>query len=434
MKHGRVILACASAAGVVAAFAFQNPSVDSSPSWPQWGGPGRDFQVKSTGLAEAWSEEGPPVLWRRRLGDGYSAIVAENDALFTMYRDATGEREGEEVVVSLDAGTGQTRWEHRYEEYLVEKMDPHWGSGPYSTPLIAGDRLFAVGVMARLQALDRRTGRLLWSRDLYNEFSMPRIGMKTNRGYASSPLAYRDTLILPVGGPGQAVVAFRQSDGSVAWKRHDFKLSPSSPLLIQVDGQEQLILFMAEEIIGLNPENGDLYWSHPHKTEFDLNISAPVWGNDNLLYMSSAYDGGSRVIELKQENGTTSVRELWFNSRMRVHFGSVIRVGDAVYGSSGDFGPAFFMGVDVKTGQVLWRQRGLAKAQIIFADNKFVMVDEDGHLALGRLGEKGLNILSKVELLKSRAWTVPTVVGTTLYVRDRESILAVDLAVQGAGF
>ena len=92
------------------------------------------------------------------------------------------------------------------------------------------------------------------------------------------------------------------------------------------------------------------------------------------------------------------------------------------------------MGVDVKTGQVLWRQRGLAKAQIVFADDKFLMVDEDGHLALARVTPEGLDVLSKVELLESRAWTAPTLVGTRLYVRDRKSMMALDLAAQGSGF
>ena len=243
------------------------------------------------------------MLWRRPLGDGYSAIVSDGKTLYTMHRHSTGARDGREVVIALDAETGQTSWEYAYREPLSEKMNTDYGPGPLSTPLIAGDRLFAVGAMGKLHALDSKTGQLLWSRDLYNEFSMQRIGMKTNRGYSSSPMACGDNLILPVGGEGQAVVAFRQSDGSVAWQRHDFQLSPSSPLLIDVDGQEQLILFTAAEIIGLNPENGDLYWSHPHKTEYDLNISMPVWGEDNLLYMSSAYDGGSRVVELNRADG-----------------------------------------------------------------------------------------------------------------------------------
>ena len=415
-------------AGGAFAFTLQDSEVDPSPDWPQWGGPNRDFKVSSTGLAEAWPEEGPPMLWRRPLGDGYSAIVSDGKTLYTMYRHSTGAGAGREVVIALDAETGQTSWEYAYREPLSEKMDTHYGPGPHSTPLIAGDRLFAVGAMGKLHALDSQTGQLLWSRDLYNEFSMQRIGMKTNRGYSSSPMAYGDNLILPIGGEGQAVVAFRQSDGSVAWQRHDFLLSPSSPLLIDVNGQEQLILFMAAEIIGLNPENGDLYWSHPHKTDYDLNISMPVWGEDNLLYVSSAYGSGSRVVELKQENGVTSVRELWFSKRMRIHFGSTIRLGDVVYGSSGHLGPAFLMGVDVKTGQVLWRQRGLAKAQIVFADDKFLIVDEDGTLALVRPGEKDAKILSQVELLESRAWTAPTLVRTHLYLRDRKSIMALDLA------
>ena len=415
-------------AGGAFAFALQDFEVEPSSDWPQWGGPNRDFKVSSAALAEAWPEEGPPILWRRSLGDGYSAIVAEDGTLYTMYRHSAGEREGDEIVIALDAATGRVRWEYRYEEPLPKKMDAQFGPGPHSTPLIVGDRLFAVGAIAKLHALDGKTGQLLWSRDLYNEFSMDRIGLESNRGYASSPIAYKDTLILPLGGKGKAVVALLQTDGSVAWKRHDFQLSPSSPLLIEVDGQEQLILFMAEEIIGLNPQNGDLYWSHPHETDYDCNISTPVWGDDNLLYMSAAYNSGSRVLQLKQANGATSVRELWFSRRMRIHFGSTIRLGDVIYGSSGDFGPAFFMGMNVKTGKVLWRQRGLAKAQIVFADNKFLLLDEDGDLTLARPGEKGLDVLSKVELLESRAWTVPTLVGSHLYVRNRESILALGLA------
>ncbi len=421
-------------AGSTLAFTLQDSEVDPSRDWTQWGGPDRNFKIESRGLAESWPEEGPPRLWSRPLGDGYSTILAEEGTLYTMYRHSTGEREGQEVVIALDADTGQTRWEYRYEEPLPEKMDSQFGPGPHSTPLIVGEKLFAVGAIAKIHALDKKTGQLLWSRDLYNEFSLDRIGLASNRGYASSPIAYRDTLILPLGGNGKAVVALRQTDGSVAWQRHDFQLSPSSPLLIDVDGQEQLILFMAAEIIGVNPDNGDLYWSHPHKTNYDCNISTPVWGEDHLLYVSSAYDSGSRVLQLKQADGETSVRELWFNKRMRIHFGSTIRLGDVIYGSSGDFGPAFFMGVDVKTGQVLWRQRGLAKAQILFADGKFVMVDEDGHLALARPGKQGLNVLSKIDLLESRAWTAPTLVGTHLYLRDRKSIMALDLAGEGSGF
>ena len=109
----------------------------------------------------------------------------------------------------------------------------------------------------------------------------------------------------------------------------------------------------------LNPKNGALFWSHPHTTDYDLNISTPLWGEDHLLFMSSAYDGGSRVVRLSRGQNGTSAKEVWFSRRMRIHFGTAIRLANIVYGSSGDFGPAFLMAVDVRTGEVLSRQRGL---------------------------------------------------------------------------
>ena len=78
----------------------------------------------------------------------------------------------------------------------------------------------------------------------------------------------------------------------------------------------------------------------------------PVWGSDNLLFISSAYTGGSRVLKLKQQGGKTTAEELWFHRRMRVHHGTIVRIGDYVYGSSGDFGPSFFAAVNVKTGEI----------------------------------------------------------------------------------
>ena len=269
---------------------------------------------------------------------------------------------------------------------------------------------------------------MLWARDIYTEFAMQTVGMKTNRGYSSSPITYEDTLILPVGGSGQAVAAFNQKDGSLVWKSQDFEIAPSSPILIEIDGPQQLVVFTASAIMGLDPKNGALFWSHPHKTDFDLNISTPLWDEDRLLFMSSAYDGGSRVVRLTRRGGETSAQEVWVSRRMRIHFGTAIRLGNIIYGSSGDFGPAFLMSVDVRTGEVLSRQRGMAKAQIIFADGKFLILDEDGTLALATPSTDGFKVISKAQVLDSLSWTVPTLVGTRLYLRDRNSMLALDLS------
>ena len=145
---------------------------------------------------------------------------------------------------------------------------------------------------------------------------------------------------------------------------------------------------------------------------------------------SSGYGGGSRVLKLSRAGDKTIVEELWANRLMRIHFTNAIRVGDLVYGSSGDFGPAPFTAVDVKTGNVVWRHRGFPRASFLFADNRFIILDEDGHLILATATAEGLTVTSKVELLTNQSWTVPSLAGTRLYLRDRKNIVALDLGPQ----
>lgn len=387
--------------------------------WTQWGGPQRNFKSDAKGLAAAWPASGPRRLWSRDLGDGYSAIVVDDGKLFTMYRKG-----GQDVVVALEAATGKTVWEYSYDAAFAKEYELEQGPGPRATPLVVGNQLFAVGATGKLHCLNKQTGRLVWGHDLLNEFK----GTVRVRGYSCSPIAYKNTIIMLVGGTGHAIMAFNQKDGTVAWQKHDFKNSPSSPLLIKVDGQDQLVAFMFDEVAGVDPNNGDLLWSHPHKTDSGLNISTPVWGEGNLLFCSSAYDGGSRVLKLTRAAGKTTVQEVWFSRLFRIHYGNVIRVGDYVYGSSGDFGPAPFTAVNVNTGQVVWRNRSLSRATMILVEGRFIILDEDGNLALATPSPEGLQIHSKVELLTSNAWTVPTLVGTRLYVRDRKVIMALDLS------
>jgi outer membrane protein assembly factor BamB len=404
---------------VVAALLLSSAAAASAlaQEWPQWGGPSRNFKSAAKGLAASWPEKGPRQLWSRDLGAGHSSIVVDGDTLYTMY--SQGEQES---VIAVSASTGKTIWEHKYEAPTAG-MNYEYGVGPHATPLIVGNLIYTVGATARLHALDKKTGKVVWSHDLLKEYN----GLKFSRGYPCSPIAYKGTVILPVGRKGQAVMAFNQKDGAVVWKNQDFDIAPAAPLLINVDGQDQLVVFGGKEINGLDPSNGELLWSHRHATEWGLNISTPVWGEDNLLFCSSAYNGGSRVLKLARKDGKTTVEELWFHRRMRVHIGTVIRVGDYLYGSSGDFGPSFLSAVDVRTGKTAWQDRSFSKASFVYADGKFIILDEDGHLALATLSPEGIKVISKVELLTSKSWTVPTLVGTRLYVRDRKTMMALDL-------
>lgn len=391
-------------------------------TWAQWGGPLRNFKSPATGLATSWPADGPRRLWSRALGDGYSSIAVEGGRLFTMYRK--GEQD---IVIALDSATGKTLWEYAYDAPFWKEQDMSNGPGPHATPLVSGAYVFTTGATGRLHCLDKKTGRLIWAHDLFKEFN----GTVRVNGYSCSPLAYKNTVIVMVGGAGNALMAFNQKDGAVVWKRHNFRNSTSSPIIINVDGQEQLVAFMFAEIVGVDPNIGELLWSHPHETDFGLNTSTPVWGEDNLLFVSSGYNGGSRVLKLSRSGGRTGVEEVWFHRLMRVHFGTCIRVGDLVIGSSGDFGPAPLTAVNVKTGKIAWRNRSFPRASLLFAEGRFIILDEDGALALASHTPEGLTVQAKAPLLNNNAWTAPSLAGTTLYARDRKTIVAVDLKTPG---
>ena len=389
-----------------------------SPGWPQFGGPQRNFMVEAKGLAAVWPADGPRRLWNRELGDGHSSIVVDAGRLYTMY--SKGEQE---FVIALDAANGKTVWE-KGNEASSAGLELEHGKGPHSTPLVVGDLIFTVGLIGRLQALDKKTGNVIWFHDLYREFG----GSKMDRGYSCSPLAWKNTVIVTVGGAGQALMAFDQKTGAVVWKKQDFTLSPSTPTIINVDGQDQLVIALGDHIVGMNPNNGELLWSHPHKCEWGLNISVPVWGAGNILVVSSAYSGGSRALQLNQQNGKTTVKELWASRRMRVHHSTMIRIGDLLFGSSGDFGPAPMTAIDVQTGNTVWQDRSFPKANLLYADGKVILLDEDGVLALVAFSPQGMKVISKTSLLTNRAWTPPTLAGTKLYIRDRKTVVALDLS------
>lgn len=389
--------------------------------WPQWGGPSRDFVVAASGLASSWSEQGPKKLWNRPLGEGYSMISVNDGKLFTSYRD--GENE---IIVALDAASGQTLWEHKYAALKVEGMDPQFGTGPAATPTWHDGRVYSFGRMGHLVCLDAETGKPIWAHDVVKEFS----AKPPEFGFAASPLIYGDTLVTLVSGPGVGVMAFDLKSGSVVWKQHNFENLYASPTLIQVDGQDQLAAIVADEVVGLNPKNGNLLWRHPFVNQWKTNVCSPIWC-DGLLFVTSGGEAGSKGLKLSREGDSTRVEELWASKKMAVGgHANAVRFGDFVYGSTGS--SALLAAVNIKTGELRWRKRGFTNATVLFADGKLIVLDEDGNLGLTVPQADDLKIESKVELLKKNAWTAPTLVGQRMFLRDKETIMALDLGTDPA--
>lgn len=387
--------------------------------WLQWGGPNRNFKVDSEGLKTDWTEEKPIQLWKRQLGEGYSAICADQDNLYTMFR-----RGNEDVVIALSAKTGKTIWEYAYTSLPWGEFNQQYGPGPHSTPLIIGDYIYSIGFRTELTCLDKKNGQKIWSHNLWDEY-----GAKPgDRGYASSPIAYKDLLIVLAGGKGHGVMAFNLKNGQLVWKAQDFINSYSSPIIINVDGQDQLIAFVEKKVAALDPNTGGLFWQHGHNTQYQIHASTPIWGKDNILFISSAYDAGSRALHLSLQDGKTVVEELWYSKKVRVQHGSAVRVDDTIYASSGH-GPAFLTAVSVKTGEVTNQQRGFGKANLIMAGTQMIVLDEAGKLAIVKANPNSFDVLAESEVLTSRAWTVPTLAGGKIYLRDMKEILALDIGV-----
>lgn len=406
--------------------------------WTQWGGPNRNFVVESARLADKWPEGGPKKLWHRELGDGYSTIIADGGVLYTMYRDGQSE-----FTIALEADSGKTIWEHMNPSPPTGQME-QFGPGPHSTPLLVGDRLYTIGTNAVLHCFHKNTGAVLWKHDLAAEFGAPIPGY----GYGCSPIAYKGSIIVPVDrqrakpdeestdappvseptppGEGQTLVAFDQASGSVLWKSQDEEISYSSPILINFEGEEQLVLLLARSIIGVKPGTGERLWALDTEPE-GSNISTPVWNGKDLLFCSSAYASGARGIRLTGNNGTTTAEQIWYSRKMRIHHGNAIHIGDHIYGSSGDTGPALYMALNMRTGKTAWRQRGFKKANSVYADGKMIILDENGQLALAKVDPKGMRVLSTCTIAERYAWAAPTLVGSTLFVRDRKHIMALDL-------
>lgn len=385
--------------------------------WKQFGGPDQAFKADSKGLAAKWPAEGPRKIWQRDLGEGYSSILAHAGQLFTMYRAQDQER-----IVCLDAKTGKSLWEHAYSAEPRQGHGKEYGLGPRATPLLDDGRLYTIGMAAMMHCLDATTGKVIWSHDLAKEFGANALF----GGYASSPIQYQGNIIALVGGKDASIVAFDKKTGSLAWKNLSFPNSYCTPRIMKIHGQDQLIAFMGSEVIGTDPNNGDLKWQFPCENQWKENISLPLLVDRNTVLISTV-QAGAWGLKITKTGSTFEAKEIWFTKKIQFYHGNSVQVGDTVYVSSGLRAPHFMSAFNGKTGEIAWRQRGFAKANVVYADGRLIILDEDGNLSLTTATQKGLEIHSQVQILEKVAWTVPTIVGQTLYLRDQKQILALDL-------
>jgi hypothetical protein len=198
--------------------------------------------------------------------------------------------------------------------------------------------------------------------------------------------------------------------------------------LINLGGLEQLAMVMDGALIAVNPHNGDLQWQVPFRAGYGISVATPVFGLGNLLFVSAEYDAGAKVVELQRNGLQTKPNELWSSIRLRLHHGNAMLVGETLYFSSGGKGSqAILSAVDMRSGKIHWQERSISKATFVWAGGKLITLDQDGNLMLAEPSPAGFKVITKAPLLTSLAWTPPVVVGTRAYLRDRRTMMAVEL-------
>ncbi len=329
--------------------------------------------------------------------------------------------------MALSTADGGELWSYRYTAARPDGMRLNYGEGPHATPLVTGGRVFTVGTTGQLLALDAASGELLWRHDLWGEYG----GYRLRRGYGASPIAWGDTVILPLGGEAPGAVAFHQADGEIVWRSERFDSAQSSPVLVEVDSESQLVLFIQDEVIAVEPDSGALLWRHPHKALGPYNISTPLVV-DGTIFVSSSYGGGSRLLAPRRAERGAQVEELWHSKKMGIHFTNALRVGDRILGSTGSSG-VVAAALEADSGALAWKSRAIGRASYLQLGERILALEADGRLLLFELAADGPEILAQTQLLDAQSWTVPAMVGRDLYVRDRQRVLAVELPLAAEG-
>lgn len=383
--------------------------------WPQFRGVNRDGISAETDLPRSWPAEGPRVVWKRAIGEGYSAISVAGDRLYTMDSDGTTE-----YVVALEAGSGKEVWRVAAGPKLIDPM----GNGPRTTPTLDGGTVYAMGSHGRLLALKAADGAKIWEVELTQAFGAKR----PNWGYSGSPLIDGDLLILEVGGTeGRGVVAFEKATGKVRWGALDGDPAYASPVLMTIGGIKQYVVTRraGSQTVALRPD-GSVLWTHPGP--FSV-IASALFVPPDKVYVSGGDDAGAVLMRIKTEGGKSTVEELWKTRAMKNHFNNAVLVGDHIYG----FDNATFKCLSVATGEPAWAFRGLGKGSLLAADGDLLIVLSDqGTLLLVKATPDAYTELARFQAMEGKAWTAPTLANGRLYLRDNDEIVALEMKAPGA--
>ncbi len=374
--------------------------------WPQWRGPQQDGISRETGLLPQWPEKGPLELWRVPLGNGFSAVSVVGNGAFAVF----GSNEGE-FAAAFNAADGKTVWKTRLSDLL---KNASYGDGPRATPAVDAGRVYALSGQGALRCLDAGDGHRIWGCDLLEEFG----GKPPEYGFSASPVVMGNMLVVVAGaGNGKTLAAFDKASGKVLWTALDDRIGYSTPRQVTIDGVSQIIVLTGEAVVSVSPKDGKEFWRQAWKTELDANVASPVISG-NRLFISTGYSTGCALFELSAKDGKPAAKELWANKKMKNYFSTSVLVDGYLYG----FDNNKLTCLDFHTGKTRWQTGGFNRGSLIVADGKLIIFGDQGLLALAEISPDSYKEISKFQFCDERTWTVPTLSGGRLFLRNEKEL------------
>lgn len=401
--------------------------------WPHVRGPNLDGHSPEIHLANEWPKEGPPVLWVRELGQGYSSFSAKGDRVYTQYQTVAGQ-----FVICLNSQTGEEIWSYRYDwPYEIAGQYP----GPRATPTLAGNRIAFAGPSGLVGCLSK-DGDLLWSVDVIEKFNVKNMGF----GYSISPTVVNGVVYLPVGGEGASMVALDLKDGSIIWKSGNEIASYTPALPITINGHKQIIGYMEHGLVAFDAKNGKQLWIKKMSQGYDEHAAWPIYREPHL-WIAGPFRSGSQLLKLTggKDSSCKPIRQ---SSVMSNDVASSVLVGDHLYGfdihdvQAKPYRPTrgAFRCIDWFSGEERWvngnpkdrrrlnekkrdasgKQNAVGHASVIVADGKLILFNDLGELILAKASPEKYTELARATVLGSEiCWTAPVLHRGCIYVRNQ---------------
>ncbi len=385
--------------------------------WPCFLGPRTDGTSIETGLLKSWPPQGPPVVWKRVVGNAYSGPVTSQGKLVFFHRIGN-----EEILQCVGARDGKDVWKFGYPTQYEDRYG--YNNGPRSSPAIDGDRVYSYGAEGVLTCLDIATGKLVWQRPVNKEFDVPQGFF----GAGAAPVVEGDLILINIGATnGGSLAAFNKTTGQTVWKTGNDEASYSTPVVREINGQRLALFLTREGFVAVEPKTGALKYQYPFRsrTHESVNAATPVVSGD-LVFLSATYNVGAALLKLEPGG----LKEIWRSrTAMQNHWATSVLKDGFLYGMDGRHeAGSNFRCIELMTGNVKWTaDEGLGRSAFIWAEGNLIALGERGELALIKASPEKYEEISRVQLLEYPCWTPPVLSHGLLYIRNETNLVCLNL-------